>query len=95
VSGTRHRSQSTPSCRSGGRRPELCDWRQGWERSGTHARAGRLGGSEVRRYTRGLTAGRWRGRVDGRVAVRLEGPGKSWLDLVGLAAGCVDTALSG
>jgi hypothetical protein len=87
----RHRSQSTPSCRGGGQRPGLCDWRQGWERSGTHARAGRLGGSEVRRYTRGLTAGRLRGRVDGRVAARLEGPGMSWLDLAGLADGCVDT----
>jgi hypothetical protein len=72
MSGRRHRSQSTPMCRGGGRRPGLCNRRRGWERSGTHVGAGQPGSGEVGRDTWGAdgevgwTAVRWRGWKDGR-----------------------------
>jgi hypothetical protein len=60
----RRRSQSTPKCRGGSQRPELCDRHWGWERTGTHVGAGQPGDGEVRRDAWG---------PDGRAAVRSGG----------------------
>jgi hypothetical protein len=73
VSGRRRRSQSTPRCRGSSRRPKLCDWHWGWERSSTHVGAGQPGGGEVRRDT-GVPMVEWRrDQVDSRAVVRSEG----------------------